>query len=326
MGISLCNRHGELRSLPLKTMGGWSTYWRRLHAVFGFVQSWSKKMRGRHPIYCNFLMINHAMELDTNPYIYIYADLAYQRGVNQRQYWHVISSCWGVYLPAKAFSNKHRQKMLLPEPAKRASNRLFQPTRIATSTDRLLIGMPEMRLKLRDFKNGMASFLKINMEQQMDGENDLHTKIEGSSFTSAGPFQGTCSGGVRQPFAPAANFGRRLLRVPPPINLSTNHGSMYKHVYNIYIYTYTYTYINTYIHICIYAYEYLYLSLIYIYIYIIANTTTPKSPWSTPSNESNVWNGPISSGCDHFDDKTWQNLHVCWINSRCSRVCSNFCW
>ena len=126
--------------------------------------------------------------------------------------------------------------MLLPEPAKRASNRLFQPTRIATSTDRLLIGMPEMRLKLRDFKNGMASFLKINMEQQMDGENDLHTKIEGSSFTSAGPFQGTCSGGVRQPFAPAANFGRRLLRVPPPINLSTNHGSMYKHVYIIYIY------------------------------------------------------------------------------------------
>ena len=41
-----------------------------------------------------------------------------------------------------------------------------------------------------------------------------------------------------------------------------------------------------------------------LYIYSIANTTTPKSPWSTPSNESNVWNGPISSGCDHFDDKT----------------------
>ena len=158
-----------------------------------------------------------------------------------------------MYLPAKAFSNKHRQKLLLPEPAKRASNRLFQPTRIATSTDRLLIGMPEMRLKLGDFKNGMASFLKPTWNNKWIEKMNCIQKLKVPALLRLGHSKAhVLAAYVSHSLLPLTlaedSYGYPPSTCQPTMAACIN----------------MYTYINTYIHICIYAYEYLYLAHIYI--------------------------------------------------------------
>ena len=150
-----------------------------------------------------------------------------------------------------------------------------------------------MRLKLGDFKNGMASFLKPTWNNKWIEKMNCIQKLKVPALLRLGHSKAhVLAAYVSHSLLPLTlaedSYGYPPSTCQPTMAACIN----------------MYTYINTYIHICIYAYEYLYLSLIYIYIYSIANTTTPKSPWSTPSNESNVWNGPISSGCDHFDDKT----------------------